>query len=81
MLSDIADVWFVLPVAMAISVLAISAGVGGGLFFVPFFSMVLGFEIRDAIGTSIIAQMVGTLGGRWVTRGAERSIGNMPECS
>ena len=72
-ISELTEVWYVFPVAVAVSVIAIGAGVGGGLFFVPFFSIALGFGIEEAIGTAIVAQMVGAMGGT-IGHGWRRTI-------
>ena len=60
---QLADLWFIFPVAFAVAVVAIGGGVGGGLFFVPFFSIVVGLGLREAIGTAILAQLAGASGG------------------
>ena len=59
------DVWYVLPLTFSVAVVAIAGGVGGGLFFVPFFTLVMGLGIQTAIGTALVAQTAGSAGGTY----------------
>jgi len=51
--------WFVFPVAVLISTIAMAAGVGGATFFAPFFILVLGLPPEVAIGTGLITEVFG----------------------
>jgi len=54
------QLWWVLPVAVVISTVALSTGVSGALFFSPFFLLVVGLEPAQAIGAGLMTELFGT---------------------
>jgi len=55
--------WYLFPVAMAISTIAMASGIGGATFFSPFFMLVLGLQPEVAIGTGLITEVFGFASG------------------
>ncbi|MGB3464765.1 MAG: sulfite exporter TauE/SafE family protein [Cyclobacteriaceae bacterium] len=57
------EYWFMFPVAIMVSTIAMSTGVGGAVFFSPIFILVLGLEPYVAIGTALTTQLFGVSSG------------------
>jgi len=55
--------WFMFPVAIVISTIAMASGIGGATFFSPFFMLVLGLSPEVAIGTGLITEVFGFASG------------------
>ncbi len=55
--------WYLFPVAIGISFVAIGAGIGGATFFAPLFILVLGLEPQVAIGAALITEVFGFASG------------------
>ena len=53
------DCWFIFPIALLISALVASVGIGGGLLWMPFFLIVLKFPPEEAVVTSLLIQIGG----------------------
>ncbi len=51
--------WFIFPVALFISALVASVGIGGGLLWMPFFLIILKFSPENAVVTSLLIQIGG----------------------
>lgn len=51
--------WYALPLAIGVSTMAMSSGVGGGLIFAPFFLLVLKLTPGQALGTSLVTEVFG----------------------
>lgn len=50
---DLLEMILILLATLCIGIFASLVGIGGGAFFVPFFNLVLGMPIEDAIGSSL----------------------------
>ena len=59
-LAEVLSLWWVYPAALCIAALAISTGISGALFFVPFFLLVVGVSPAQAIGGGLMTMMFGT---------------------
>ena len=59
-LEQVVRVWYVFPVAVAFSTLALASGISGALFFSPFFLLVLGLAPAQAIGAGLLTELAGT---------------------
>lgn len=59
----ILDYWFMLPVAVLISTIAMASGVEGATFFAPFFMLALRLPPEVAIGTGLITEVFGFASG------------------
>lgn len=57
------EYWYVFPVSILFSTLAMSSGVGGATFFAPFFILVLRLPPAIAIGTGLITEVFGFASG------------------
>lgn len=57
------EFWFMFPVAIVVSTIAMSTGVGGAIFFSPIFLLVLGLDPTVAIGTALITELFGFASG------------------
>ncbi len=55
--------WYMLPLAVVISIIATSSGVGGATFFAPLFILALGIPPEVAIGTALISEVFGFASG------------------
>jgi len=51
--------WFMFPVALVFSAIAMMAGIGGAILFSPFFILVLGLEPVLAIATGLFIEVFG----------------------
>ena len=51
--------WWVFPVSVAFSTVALAAGVSGALFFSPFFLLVVGLGPAQAIGAGLLTEVFG----------------------
>ena len=51
--------WFLLPIGIVISSIAMMAGIGGALLFSPFFMLVLGLDPLTAFSASLVIEMFG----------------------
>jgi len=58
-MEQVLEVWWVLPVAVLFSTVAIASGVSGALFFSPFFILAVGLEPAQAVGAGLITELVG----------------------
>ncbi len=58
-LSTVLAHWWVLPVSIVFSTLAIGSGVSGALFFSPFFMYGVGLEPAQAIGAGLMTEVFG----------------------
>jgi uncharacterized membrane protein YfcA len=59
-LEQVARVWYIFPVAVLFSTVALSTGISGALFFSPFFLMVVGLAPAQAIGAGLMTELAGT---------------------
>jgi uncharacterized membrane protein YfcA len=59
-IEDVLAIWWVLPVVVAASTLALATGISGALFFAPFFLLIVGLEPAQAIGVGLMTQLFGT---------------------
>ena len=59
-LAEVLSLWWVYPAALCIATLAISTGISGALFFVPFFLLVVGVSPAEAIGGGLMTMIFGT---------------------
>ena len=62
-LAEALSLWWVYPAALCIATLAISTGISGALFFVPFFLLVVGVSPAEAIGGGLMTMVFGTASG------------------
>lgn len=51
--------WWVFPASILFSLVALSAGVSGALFFSPFFMLVVGLSPSQAIGAGLLTEVFG----------------------
>ncbi|WP_258303510.1 sulfite exporter TauE/SafE family protein [Haloferax larsenii] len=51
--------WWVFPVSILFSMIALSSGVSGALFFSPFFMLVVGLSPSQAIGAGLMTEVFG----------------------
>ncbi|MDZ7688548.1 MAG: sulfite exporter TauE/SafE family protein [Halobacteriales archaeon] len=51
--------WWVFPASVVFSLVALSAGVSGALFFSPFFMLVVGLTAPQAIGAGLLTEVFG----------------------
>ncbi|MEL6557612.1 MAG: sulfite exporter TauE/SafE family protein [Bacteroidota bacterium] len=58
-----AEYWFMFPVAIMVSTIAMSTGVGGAVFFSPIYILILGLDPSVAIGTALTTQLFGVSSG------------------
>jgi hypothetical protein len=58
--AEILALWWVYPAAVCIATIAISTGISGGLFFGPFFLLVVGLPPAQAIGGGLMTMIFGT---------------------
>ena len=59
-MAEVLSLWWVYPAALCIAALAISTGISGALFFVPFFLLVVGVSPAQAIGGGLMTMIFGT---------------------
>jgi uncharacterized membrane protein YfcA len=66
-----ADYWFLGPIAVVISTIAMASGVEGATFFTPVFIIILGLPTDVAVGTGLITEVFGFSSGllAYVRRG------------
>lgn len=57
------EYWFLLPISILISTVAMAAGVEGATFFTPMFILALGLPADIAIGTGLITEIFGFASG------------------
>ncbi len=57
------EYWFLLPISILISTVAMAAGVEGATFFAPMFILALGLPADIAIGTGLITEIFGFASG------------------
>ena len=53
------SLWFMFPVAVGITTIAMLAGIGGAIMFAPFFMLVLGLDPLVALGTGLAIEVFG----------------------
>ena len=53
------ELWWVLPVSVVFSTVAIASGVSGALFFSPFFMLVVGLAPAQAVGAGLLTEVFG----------------------
>ena len=58
--AEVLSLWWVYPAAVCIATIAISTGISGGLFFGPFFLLVVGLPPAQAIGGGLMTMIFGT---------------------
>src|SRR6056297_409183 len=51
--------WWVFPASILFSLVALSSGVSGALFFSPFFMLVVGLSPSQAIGAGLLTEVFG----------------------
>ncbi|QFU84723.1 sulfite exporter TauE/SafE family protein [Natronorubrum aibiense] len=51
--------WWVFPVSIVFSTIALASGVSGALFFSPFFLLVVGLQPAQAIGAGLLTEVFG----------------------
>lgn len=83
------DLWWIFPVSIVFSTIAISSGVSGALFFSPFFMLVVGLSPAQAVGAGLLTEVFGMGNGlrlyvqqkvvdyawaRWLLAGAVPSV-------
>jgi len=51
--------WWIFPASVVFSLIALSAGVSGALFFSPFFMLVVGLTAPQAIGAGLLTEVFG----------------------
>ena len=51
------ELWWVLPVSVVFSTVAIGSGVSGALFFSPFFMLVVGLAPAQAVGAGLLTEV------------------------
>ncbi len=59
-MAEVLSLWWVYPAAVCIATLAISTGISGGLFFAPFFLLIVGLPPAQAIGGGLMTMIAGT---------------------
>lgn len=59
-MSQVLQIWWVLPVSVGIATIAMSSGISGALFFSPFFLLIVGLQPAQAIGAGLITELFGT---------------------
>ena len=59
------ELWFLFPLGVAISVVAMSSGVSGSNFWVPVFALWLGLDPRLALWLALLTMLVGFGSGVW----------------
>ncbi|MEM9363380.1 MAG: sulfite exporter TauE/SafE family protein [Bacteroidota bacterium] len=57
------EFWYLLPIAIGISTLSMSSGIGGAVFFSPLFMIGLGLEPKIAIGAALATELFGFASG------------------
>ena len=62
------DYWFMFPIAICISTIAMGSGVGGATFFAPILILWLGVPIEVAIGIGLITEVFGFSSGVYAYR-------------
>ena len=55
--AEVLSLWWVYPAAVCIATIAISTGISGGLFFGPFFLLVVGLPPAQAIGGGLMTMI------------------------
>jgi uncharacterized protein len=83
------ELWWIFPVSIVFSTIAISSGVSGALFFSPFFMLVVGLSPAQAVGAGLLTEVFGMGNGlrlyvgqrvvdyawaRWLLAGAVPSV-------
>jgi len=53
------EYWYLFPIAVVISTIAMSTGIGGAVFFSPIFLIWLKLEPSVAIGSALITELFG----------------------
>ena len=53
------EIWWVFPVSILFSTVAIGSGVSGALFFSPFFMLVVGLSPVQAVGAGLLTEVFG----------------------
>jgi len=53
------QLWWVFPVSIIFSTIAIGSGVSGALFFSPFFMLVVGLSPVQAVGAGLLTEVFG----------------------
>ena len=53
------ELWWVFPVSILFSTIAIGSGVSGALFFSPFFMLVVGLSPVQAVGAGLLTEVFG----------------------
>ncbi len=53
------QLWWVFPVSIVFSTIAIGSGVSGALFFSPFFMLVVGLTPVQAVGAGLLTEVFG----------------------
>ena len=58
-MAEFLELWWVFPVSIIFSTLAIGSGVSGALFFSPFFMLVVGLSPVQAVGAGLLTEVFG----------------------
>ncbi len=53
------ELWFMLPVSIAVASIATGSGFGGGILLFPVFIYVLNLNVPEAVGTGMITELCG----------------------
>ena len=53
------ELWWIFPVSIVFSTIAIASGVSGALFFSPFFMLVVGLSPAQAVGAGLLTEVFG----------------------
>ncbi len=51
--------WYLLPLGMAISVIALSAGISGSNFWIPVFLILLGYDTKTGFWLALLTMLFG----------------------
>jgi len=58
-MNDFLALWWIFPVSIVFSTVAIGSGVSGALFFSPFFMLVIGLSPVQAVGAGLMTEVFG----------------------
>ncbi len=58
-LATFLPLWWIFPVSIVLSTVAIGSGVSGALFFSPFFMLVVGLSPVQAVGAGLLTEVFG----------------------
>lgn len=58
-MNEFVELWWILPVSVLFSTIAVGSGVSGALFFSPFFMLVVGLVPVQAVGAGLLTEVFG----------------------